>query len=244
MKISFANTIAELCERLAGGDVDAVTSALGLDKRIGPKYLKGGLGFGGPCFPRDNEAFSNFARQLGCDAKLAKASDAVNTAQIKRIVRIAKERLNSVNKKVAILGLTYKPNTNVVEASQSMDIAIALSEKGHSVYVYDPLGTDNAKSILGDKVNYAQSFAECIANARLCIIATPWDEFKKLRPEDFTSNSEDTTIIDCWRILNAQQFRRKMHYVGIGLANQKMQAERKAVRHKRTLNRTHILSAR
>ena len=245
MKISFANTIAELCERLEGGDVDAVTSALGLDKRIGPKYLKGGLGFGGPCFPRDNEAFSHFAKQLGCDAKLAKASDAVNNAQIKRIVRIAEERLKGVNEKVAILGLTYKPNTNVVEASQSMDIAIALSEKGYSVYVYDPLGTDNAKSILGDKVNYAQSFAECIANARLCIITTPWEEFKKLEPEDFTSNSEETAIIDCWRILNAQQFRRKMDYVGIGLAKQKMQADRKAaVRHKRTLNQTHILSAR
>lgn len=226
MKISFANTIAELCEHIPSGDVDAVTSALGLDKRIGPKYLRGGLGFGGPCFPRDNEAFSYFAKQMGCEAKLATASDAVNIEQIKRMVKIAEERLNGANEKIAILGLTYKPNTNVVEASQSVDIARALSEKGHSIYVYDPLGTDNAKTLLGDKVNYAKSVAECIANARLCIIATPWDEFKKLSPEDFASNIRDTTIIDCWRILNREQFGKRMEYIGIGLANQKTQAER------------------
>jgi UDPglucose 6-dehydrogenase len=236
MKISFANTIAELCEHLPNGNVDSVTSALGLDKRIGPKYLKGGLGFGGPCFPRDNEAFSYFAKQMGCEAKLAKASDAVNTEQIKRIVKIAEKRLNGTNEKIAILGLTYKPNTNVVEASQSVDIAKALSENGHSIYVYDPLGTDNAKSILGDKVKYAKSVAECIANTRLCIIATPWDEFKKLSPEDFAPNVRDPTIIDCWRILNREQFSKKMDYIGIGLANQKRQTKRTGAKHKRTLN--------
>ena len=234
MKISFANTIAELCEQLPDGDVDAVTSAIGLDKRIGPKYLKGGLGFGGPCFPRDNKAFSYFAKQMGCEARLAKASDAVNNEQTKRIVKIAKKKLNGANKKIAVLGLTYKPNTNVVEASQSVDIAKALIENGYSIYVYDPLGKENAKRILGDKINYAESVAECIANACLCIIATPWEEFKKLTPEDFTSNVKNPTIVDCWRILNREQFSKKMEYIGIGLANQTTRIELSSVKRNRS----------
>jgi UDPglucose 6-dehydrogenase len=216
MKISFANTLAEICERLPGGDVDVVTSALGLDKRIGSKYIKGGLGFGGPCFPRDNKAFSFFAKQVGCRARLAEACDQVNEDQVERIVQIVKNRLNG-NGKIAILGLTYKTNTNIVEASQAIDIAKALQRYGHSISVYDPLGMDNAKGFLRDKVKYANSVKECIANADVCIIATPWDEFKKLNPDDFSIKSGKPVIIDCWRILDRSRFSEKTDYVGIGL---------------------------
>jgi len=216
MKISFANTLAEICERLPGGDVDVVTSALGLDKRIGSRYIKGGLGFGGPCFPRDNDAFSFFAKQIGCRARLAEACDQVNKDQIGRIVQIVERKLNG-NGKIAILGLTYKTNTNIIESSQAIDIAKALRGCGHSISVYDPLGMDNAKDLLRDEVEYANSAKECIANADVCIIATPWDEFKKLSPEDFTTEVDRPVIIDCWRILDRNHFSEKTDYVGIGL---------------------------
>jgi UDPglucose 6-dehydrogenase len=215
MKISFANTLAEICERMPDGDVNSVTSALGLDKRIGPKYLKGALGFGGPCFPRDNKAFSFFARQVGCQAELAEASDRVNDRQVGRIVRIVKQKIGNKGR-IAVLGLTYKPNTNIVEESQPLHIAKALAESGYSVTVYDPMGMDNAKKSLGNKVEYATSVIECTANAHLCIIATPWDEFNKLDPEDFTAETSKPTVIDCWGVLDQDRFSREMEYIRIG----------------------------
>jgi UDPglucose 6-dehydrogenase len=218
MKISFANTLVEICEHLPDGDVDVVTSALGLDHRIGPKYIKGGLGFGGPCFPRDNKAFSFFAKQLGCNARLAEASDLVNENQINRIVEIVETEVES-EEKIAILGLTYKPDTNIVEASQAIDIARALAERGYSVMVYDPLGIGNAKEVLGDKVEYYKSSEDCLKDAQICIIATPWNEFKKLSPEDFKKR-DSTIIIDCWRILNRNRFRQKVRYIGMGLGRE------------------------
>lgn len=218
MKISFANTLAEICGCLPGGDVDVVTSALGLDRRIGSKYIKGGLGFGGPCFPRDNKAFSFFAKRLGCKARLAEASDLVNEDHVGRIVQLVERRFGD-NGKVAVLGLTYKPNTNIIEASQSVEIAKVMAERGYSVTVYDPLGMENAKQFLGNKVKYANSTAECLKNAQVCIIATPWKEFKRLRPRDFNLLHSPSIIIDCWRILNRNQFNGKIEYVGIGLKN-------------------------
>jgi len=219
MKISFANTLAEICERLPGGNVDVVTSALGLDQRIGPKYIKGGLGFGGPCFPRDNKAFSFFAKQLSCNAKLAEASDLVNEKQVKRIVEIVEKEIES-DGKIAVLGLTYKPDTNIVEASQAIDIARALAERGYSVTIYDPLGIKNAKELLGNKVEYSKSSQHCLKDAQICIIATPWDEFKKLSPEDFNTKRGPIVIIDCWRILNRDRFKKKARYIGIGLGRE------------------------
>ncbi len=219
IKISFGNTLAEICEHLPGGNVDVVTSALGLDQRIGPKYIKGGLGFGGPCFPRDNKAFSFFAKQLRCHAKLADASDLVNERQVSRIVEIVEKEVKS-DGKIAVLGLTYKPDTNIVEASQAIDLAQTFAEKGHSVMVYDPLGIRNAKELLGDKVKYAKSSQECLQDAQVCIIATPWSEFMKLSPEDFTK-CDLIVIIDCWRILNKDQFDGKIKYIGIGLGGEK-----------------------
>jgi UDPglucose 6-dehydrogenase len=224
MKISFANTLAEICERLPGGNVDVVTSALGLDQRIGPKYIKGGLGFGGPCFPRDNKAFSFFAKQLGCNAKLAEASDLVNEKQVKRIAEIVEKEVKS-DGRIAILGLTYKPDTNIVEASQALDIAQTLAERGHSVKVYDPLGIGNAKELLDDKVEASKSSQDCLKDAQICIIATPWNEFKKLSPEDFTKCGP-IVIIDCWRILNRDSFEKKVKYIGIGLGQEDKRQKR------------------
>jgi len=216
IKISFANTLAEICEHLPGGNVDVVSSALGMDRRIGPNYLKGGLGFGGPCFPRDNNAFSFFARQLGCRAILAEAADKVNEQQVGRIVRIIEETLDPKSE-VAVLGLTYKPNTNIVEASQALEIAQTIAEKGYPVTVYDPLGIPNAKELLGSKVKYADSAEDCLKNAQACIITTPWSKFKKLELQNPPKGP--SIIIDCWRILKREQIGSKAEYIEIGLTS-------------------------
>src|SRR6266568_1798064 len=116
-KISYANMLAQVCERLPGADVDVVTSALGLDTRIGRKYLRGALGYGGPCFPRDNVAFSALARELGSPGTLAEATDLLNRAQVDRLEQLVRTHLPTGGT-VGILGLSYKPATSIVEESQ------------------------------------------------------------------------------------------------------------------------------
>src|SRR5258706_8441907 len=113
-KITYANTLARICERLPGADVDAVTTALGMDTRIGRKYLKGAIGYGGPCFPRDNVALAALARNVDAPAALAEAVDRANRKQVDRLAELVTSHLRP-NGTVGVLGLAYKPNTDVVE---------------------------------------------------------------------------------------------------------------------------------
>lgn len=220
MKISFANTLAELCERIPGGDVDAVSRMLGFDSRIGRKYLAGAVGYGGPCFPRDNKAFASFAHRIGCEARLSEATDQVNKCQNERVIELVKQRIGEVKgKSIAVLGLTYKPNTDVTEASASIEIVKVLLQEGAKVRVYDPAGMESAKQILGEEnTQYAGSIEDCLRGAEFCILATPWDEFKKLKPEDFTKNMKQAVLLDCWRIFNRAEFEERLGYLAIGLS--------------------------
>ena len=219
MKISFANTLAELCEKIPGGDTEAVTSLLGHDSRIGRKYLSGGLAYGGPCFPRDNKAFANFARKVGCEARLSEATDRENEHQNERIVALVKQKLGKIKgRKIAILGLTYKPNSEVVEESAAVKITGNLLKKGAILSVYDPAGMANSRKILGDKgIHYAGDAKECLKDTEFCILATPWKEFKNLQPDDFTANMKRPILLDCWRFFDRSEFSKKVKYLAIGL---------------------------
>lgn len=218
-KISLANAFAEICEKLPGGDIDAVTKFLGLDSRIGPKYLKGGLGFGGPCFPRDNLAFIYLAQQLDTPAWLQDATHRINRHQNERIAGLIQQKLGSLkDTTISILGITYKPNTDVVEASASLETARELLKKGANIRIYDPAGNGNAMRILGSKkVVYATSIEECLKGTQLCILATPWDEFKGLTPDDFITRMEKPVLLDCWRFFDRQKFAAKMDYFALGV---------------------------
>ncbi|MDP6448668.1 MAG: nucleotide sugar dehydrogenase [Dehalococcoidales bacterium] len=219
MKISFANTLAEICERIPGGDVDMVSRALGFDSRIGRKYLSGGTSYGGPCFPRDNKAFSSFIKRIGGNARLAETTDQVNNEQISRVIDLIKQQLGDINgKKVAILGLTYKTNTDVIEESASMAMARALGREGAAVAVCDPAGMENARKVLGKSVEYAGSAGRCLEGAEFAILAMPWDEFKNLRPEDFTGAMKTPKLLDCWRVYDRLEFGKKLEYFAIGLS--------------------------
>ncbi len=213
-KISYANMLADICERIPGCDVDVVTSALGHDSRIGGKYLKGRMGYGGPCFPRDNIAFSAMARKRGVVATLADATDAVNRRQVDKLCeRIRVLRLPGG--RVGILGLTYKPDTDVVEESPGLLLACALAAEGLPVIAYDPLGLKNARAALGDRVEYASSASECVEKANVVVVATPWEEFKRLQPAQFTHNPR-RTVFDCWRIFAPDQICRVADYFAVG----------------------------
>jgi UDPglucose 6-dehydrogenase len=200
MKITYANLLARLCERLPGGDVDAVTGALGLDGRIGRKYLKGGLGYGGPCFPRDNRAMLCLARRVGVPFNLAEATDRANRELTIRVAELVASK-TATGGKVAILGLSYKPNTAVVDESQGVLIAQLLTGRGIEVTAYDPMAIEPARAVLKDSVKYAESAQACIADADVILLATPWDEFKGL---DYTrqSSPRQPIVIDSWNLLD------------------------------------------
>jgi UDPglucose 6-dehydrogenase len=202
VKITFANLMAQICERLPGGDVDAVTTALGKDTRIGSKYIKGGLGYGGPCFPRDNAAMFNLARRLGVPFPLAEATDAANRAIPARIADMVASNAPSKGR-IAILGLSYKPDTPVIEESQAILIAQILLKQGFELQAFDPSAIEPARRALGERVQFVESAQACIQNVDVVLIATPWKEFKNL---NYGLNAASAaTVIDCWGLLDGAE---------------------------------------
>jgi UDPglucose 6-dehydrogenase len=214
-KISYANMLAEICERLPGADVGVVTGALGLDSRIGAKYLKGALGYGGPCFPRDNVAFSWMSRKLGREASLAEATDAVNRRQLDRLEEKILSHLPAGGT-VAVLGLAYKPNTAVVERAQGTELVARLAKKGLKVAAYDPLAMEDARRATGDGVLFAASVRDCVRGASVVVIASPCEEFRAIDPADLSGGGVKAVLLDCWRLLSPEKYAASAEYVPWG----------------------------
>jgi UDPglucose 6-dehydrogenase len=209
-KITFANMLADLCERIPGGDVDVVADALGLDRRIGRRYLTGATSYGGPCFPRDNQALSFLARALGTSAAMAETTDRLNHHEIRRLLH----RIGPVSGlEVAVLGLAYKPDTPVIDASAGIALVRALAGSGARVRAYDPLAGAAARSALGGLAEVATSLEECLAGARVVVITTPDPAFQGLGATDF---AEGATIHDAWRILTHLADEPSVRYVAVG----------------------------
>lgn len=202
-KISYANMVAELCERLPGADANVVAAAVGADTRIGPKYLRPAIGYGGPCFPRDNKAFSALGRRLGVECAIAEATDAVNERQTQRLTAAIEQNLED-GARVVILGLSYKPGTNVVEESQGIALARHLAGRGSFVTVYDPMAHDASQPVLGDAVIYALTLKEAVRSGDVLVVMTAWPEFAGITGE--LIGREAITIIDPWRIVNPAKF--------------------------------------
>ena len=200
-KISFANMLADLCERIPGGDVDVVSNALGVDRRIGRAYLTGALGYGGPCFPRDNQALSFFARSVGTSAPLAEATDAVNRALPARLADriLALIRPGST---VAVLGLAYKPATAVIEESQSLQIARAIAHAGVRVLGHDPLAGATVLASHGDAIHVMDDLRACIRAADMLLVMAPIEPYRSLQLPDLAGDGKRRVIVDVWRILD------------------------------------------
>ncbi len=218
-KISFANMLARICEKLPGADSQIVNSALGLDTRIGGKYLKGATGYGGPCFPRDTIAFSRMASSVGASAWLAEATHKTNLEQALFLEDLIRSKL-SPKGVVGILGLSYKPNTDVVEESQGLLLAQALIKKETPVIVYDPYAMGNARRVLHGSVQFAPSEKECVQKADIVIIMTAWENFRHiLKPALFKCDGKKRILIDCWRLLNSSEYSNVADYIALGINN-------------------------
>ena len=199
-KISFANMLGEICDNLAGADVDVVTAALGRDSRIGGKYLRGATGYGGPCFPRDSLAFAAMASRLGSQADLASATHAINERQLDRLAAIVLDR-TAAGERVAVLGLAYKPDTPVIEHSQGLLLAAALERAGRRVVVHDPLALDAARPALGPAVEFAASPAATVAAAAAVVVTIPCAEYRAFFA-GWAGASPTRFVVDCWRLVD------------------------------------------
>lgn len=221
-KITFANMLSDLCMRLPGGDVDIVTNAIGLDTRVGRKYLKGALGYGGPCFPRDNVALSFFARALDYEASLAETTDQFNRSLSSKVGKLVCSIIPK-GATVAVLGLAYKPFSHVVEESQGVFLALELASVGMRVVAYDPLASDTARDELTDKAVILEDIATCINQADVVVISNPDPKFSSLGLDDFPVKTPPVVVFDCWRILRKKlEAAPHIRYVplGIGVDNE------------------------
>src|SRR5262245_25372714 len=199
-KISYANMLADICDRLPEADVDAVTQAVGTDSRVGGKYLKGAIGYGGPCFPRDNVAFSALARSLGARAELAEATDAINRHQIERVLAAIDARCSGRGP-IGVLGLSYKPDTAVIDESQGVALVDRLLQEGRDVVAYDPKALPATERRLGCRFTAAASAVDCVRESSDVVVMTPWPEFRDLPSVVFSKPYGRMTVIDCWRMM-------------------------------------------
>jgi UDPglucose 6-dehydrogenase len=199
-KIACANLLAELCHHLPGADVDAVTRAVGADPRIRPLYLRGGLGFGGPCFPRDVRALGALCRELKVAPRLPDMVSAMNDA-LPGLVADFVIRCHQSQGVIGILGLAYRAGTGIVEGSHPLKIAGRLALSGSPVHVYDPLVREaDCPRLASLKVHFCQDVRSVFEAAATIVIAGQATEFRKLKPAWLGQR----TVVDCWRHLPAQ----------------------------------------
>ncbi len=198
-KISYANMLAEICERLPGADAAVVAATVGLDSRIGRAYLRPATAYGGPCFPRDNAALAALARQVGTRADIAEATDAVNRRQVEGLGEKVAGRVRR-GETVGILGLSYKPGTNVTDESFGVHLGAWLAKRGLDVIAYDPAGGPGATKQLGETVRVAQSAESVLEQSHVLVLTTPWPEFAAVGAE-LGAHDQIHDVFDCWRQL-------------------------------------------
>jgi len=216
-KITFINEMADLCEK-AGADVQEVARGIGLDKRIGPKFLHAGPGYGGSCFPKDTLALMHTGQDHGVPLRLVEAVVGVNDARKTAMARkiIAAVGGNVSGKTIAMLGLTFKPNTDDMRESPSIPIVYALLDKGARVRAYDPQGMEEAKKLLGD-VEYSSNPYECLEGADAAVIVTEWEEFRALDLDRVRRLLAEPVIVDLRNIYWPEDMaRRGFRYDSIG----------------------------
>ena len=216
-KITFINEIADLCEK-AGANVQEVARGIGLDNRIGSKFLHAGPGYGGSCFPKDTLALMRTGHDHGVPLRLVEAVVSVNDARKTAMARkiIAALDGNVAGKTIAMLGLTFKPNTDDMRESPSIPIVFALLDKGAKVRAYDPQGMDEARKVLGD-ITYSASAYACIEGADAAVIVTEWEEFRALDLDRVRSLLKAPVIVDLRNIYRPEDMaKRGFRYDSIG----------------------------
>lgn len=216
MKISYANTLADLCEKIPGGDIDVVSDALGMDSRIGRKYLTGGFGFGGPCFPRDNVALAFIGSSLDSDSSLLKANDDYNRYLSSRHAEKMRGFIPE-GSSIAVLGLSYKPNTHVIEESPGIYLCEELAKRGFKVFAHDNMAVDDSRVALGNKAQVSESLDQTLEQVSVVIITKSDKSYLDLSADEITKGKESIVLIDFWRLRKDLADHPKIKYIPSGL---------------------------
>ena len=218
-KISFINAIARICDKV-GADVKEVAQGMGLDNRIGRYFLHAGIGYGGSCFPKDLDAFINITEKLGYDFQILKAVRDTNEEQKRFVLQKIKDELWVIkDKTVAILGLAFKPNTDDLRNSPSIDLVNSLIQEGARVRVYDPKAMGKAKEILKD-VTFCDDLYQAAKSADCLVVATEWNEFKELDFMRLKKTLKRPLVIDARNIYEPKLLKEMgFTYRGVGRGN-------------------------
>ena len=217
LKISYINEMANLCEKI-GANIEDVSRGMGLDPRIGNKFLKAGIGYGGSCFPKDTKALNWISNMNDYELKTIKATVEVNESQKLKLIKKAKKYYESFEGlNIAILGLTFKPNTDDLREAPALDNIPILLEEGAKLKVWDKIGTNNVKKIYPNELQYCQTIEETIKNTDLCLIYTEWEEVKKFDINKYVELMNEPIVIDgrnCYSLEDLKEI--KIVYDSIG----------------------------
>ena len=217
LKISYINEISNLCEKV-GANIQDVSKGMGLDNRIGDKFLNAGIGYGGSCFPKDTKALHWLANLYDYELKTIKAAIEVNTNQKLKLIKKARKYYeNFEGIKVAVLGLTFKPNTDDIREAPSLDNIEILLEEGAIIKAYDPIGETNYKKIYPKEITYCKTINETLENTEICFIFTEWEFIKNIDINIFEKLMKKPIILDGRNCLNITEIQKhKIIYESIG----------------------------
>ena len=220
VKIHYINEMANFCEQ-TGADIYEVAKGMGLDKRIGNRFLNAGPGYGGSCFPKDTMAMAHIARQYGVNMTIIEDVIKENAERKKHMANRIYDKVKDIpNAKVAVLGLSFKEGTDDCRESPAMEIIDALLTKGLNITAYDPQAMDNAKKILNDSISYASDLYDAVKGADVLAILTEWPEFSNIDLDKISNIMNQKCIVDCRNMLNKQQVLAKgFDYSCIGYNN-------------------------
>lgn len=218
LKISYMNDIANLCE-LVGADIEDVAEGMSYDPRIGASFLHAGIGYGGSCFPKDTKALKYLAEKHGYRLKTIEAAVEVNKNQKIRLFQKASERMITFKGlKVAVLGLTFKAETDDLREAPSLDnIRLLLENGANNIFAYDPVGTENYKKKYPIEINYVKNPEDALRDANICFVFTEWNQIKNLKPETFKQLMKTPLVYDGRNIYNLDDMEKAgVEYYSIG----------------------------
>lgn len=220
LKISYANALANICE-LTGADIEDVVHGMGLDPRIGNQFLRAGIGFGGSCFPKDVDAFIKIAKKKGYDFALLVQVQRINSFQRTHFVSKIKKRLDSLKqKRIAVLGLSFKPNTDDLRHAPSLEIIPALQKEGAHIQAFDPVAMKNAQSAFSN-VQFCANEWEALQNADCVLLLTEWNQFRELDWKKAKSLVKTPLVFDGRNVFSPEQMKTLgFEYISIGRGHQ------------------------
>jgi UDPglucose 6-dehydrogenase len=218
MKITFINEMADLCEQV-GADVNDVARGIGLDGRIGRKFLHAGPGFGGSCFPKDTLALMRIAEEAGAPSRLIQSVVSVNDhrkiAMVQKVITACGGSVKG--KRIAVLGLAFKPETDDMREAPSLPLIGGLLAAGAAVTSFDPVAMEVAKSVLPEGVAFAPDMAAALAGADALVLVTEWNEFRSLGPQRLAQSMQGRVVVDLRNVFDPVAMREAgFTYVGIG----------------------------